>query len=137
GVGTLESHRTFDFHGREFTRQWKAGLPLRIHARSAADISQAIDFAKKHNHKTTLVGLSQGDELADALLRSGLPTVLRVDNAYRFPDFNAGPDPLTFQADLSVGAALAAAKAAKPLKLALAGMEYDPIADLQTIAALA
>src|SRR5207244_21543 len=50
-------------------------------------------------------------------------------------------DPQALQADLSVGGKLAATtgdkKAVQAFRLALAGMEYDPMADLQTIAALA
>lgn len=138
GIGFLQERRRFDFHGTAFAQAWVRGLPLRIQVRRAADIESALAFVQKHQRPATLVGVGEGDELAEGLRKSNLPIVVRLETAYRFPDFNAGPDPLAFVPRAQVVGALASdAAGGGPSRMALAGMEYDALADLAMIAALA
>lgn len=128
----------FDFHAAAFARTWATDIPLRIQARRAADIEDAVQFAGRHKRKAYIVGAVEGDQLSEPLAVAGLPIVLRLEHRYRGPDFPIGPDPEALDAQIRVAGQLGKLAARnRNLKIGLAGAEGDPQADLRMIAALA
>ncbi len=126
--------RRFEHHDRAFVQAWRAGLRLRLQVRRAADIASAIDFVRRHERDAYFVGLGEADDVLPALVRSGLPLVVRIEDPYRFPAWNLGSNPEVYEPDRSVAATVARGS---ELPIALAGLEGDAGADLKMIAALA
>jgi imidazolonepropionase-like amidohydrolase len=129
---------SFDFHGAAFARIWATDIPIRIQARRAADIEDALQFAGRYKRKAYIVGAVEGDQLSEPLALAGLPIVLRLEHRYRGPDFPLGPDPEALDAQIRVAGQLGKLAARnRNLKVALAGAEGDSQADLRMVAALA
>ncbi|MCC6357684.1 MAG: amidohydrolase family protein [Phycisphaerales bacterium] len=137
--GPLTNTRVkYPFHALAFDAAWQANLPLRVQAREAADIESAIAFIEKYKRKGYLVGLSEGQRLADEIARAGLLVVLRLENAYRGADTPIGANPEAIERLLGVAGALDRAFAKnKGGKIALAGAENDAGSDLRLVAGLA
>ena len=121
----------YDLHGRAFVAAWRSETPLRVQVRRAADIEAALSLLERHGRDGYLVGMSEGDRLTAALSASGRPVVLRIESAYRSPDFNAGPNPETLVPQIESAGRLSA------LRIALTGREGDRQSDLRMIGALA
>ena len=136
GVGSATG--MFDVHARSFAKAWSAKLPLRIQVRRAADIEGALAFAKRHDWRCYLIGMTEGDELVEALEKSGLPVVLRLEQRYRGADANLGPHPDALRSRAATAGRLADAEGRPALsRVALAGREGDTREDLGMVAALA
>ncbi len=123
----------FSVHTRGLADALRAHALLRVQARQAVDIAAAINWLKRENVPAYLVALSEGEENADAIVKSGLPVVVRVEVPYRSTADGLGPDPEAFVPRVDVAARLARAGA----KVALTGPEGDWGNDPQIIAALA
>lgn len=128
--------RNFEYHERAFGKIWGSDVPLRIQARRAADIEDALQLAQRYKKKSYIVGAVEGDQLADGIARANLPAVLRLEQRYRGPDAPIGSDPEALDAQIRVAGRLAASKN-RNVKIALAGAEGDALSDLRMVAALA
>lgn len=117
GGETPLAPRGFDYHNDCFSDAWRAGLPLRVQARRAADILAGADFLKKNGRQGYLVGLAEGDRVVEELLATRLALVLRLEREFRFPGPDLGPQADVMRDDLEVAAALERPE----LRLALAG----------------
>jgi len=126
-----EAHRwaEFDYHALSFAKAWAANLPLRIQVRRAEDIEGALELARLRPG-TYLVGLTEADRLAGKLAAAGIPTVLRVEESYRHPGANVGPDPEALEPKLTTAGRLTP-------PFALAGAAGDLKEDLRMAAILA
>lgn len=140
--GTRPSGAPFDAHQAALADAWRQRLPLRIQARRASDIEDAVAFVKEFGAAAAdgpagayLVALSEGERVAEAVWQSGLPVVVRVESSFRSPGANAGPDPDALVPRLSTAGRLAADGAAA--RLALAAAEGDNAQDLRFAAILA
>lgn len=138
-AGPLTNTRMdYPYHALAFDAAWQANLPLCVQARDAADIESAIAFFQKYKRKGYLLGLTEGYQLAGEIAETGLPCVLRLENAYRGPAAPIGANPDAVERLLSVAGALDRAFGGrKDAKIALAGAENDAGSDLRLIAALA
>lgn len=131
----------FDYHGRSFAEAVVGKLPVRISVRQAVDIESAIKLAKTLGRAATLVGLTRGRELGEALFKAEMPLIVRVEAEYRGPDAHLGPDPLALEAGVrSAGGILAASgsrsgKSSPPI--ALSGAAGNDSSNLRLVAAMA
>jgi len=130
-----ERDAKYDVHAETFAAAWKAKLPLHIEVERAADIEGALGWLKEQataqseQHPAYLVGLTEGDALAPALVAAGVPLIVRVDTDYRHPGGNIGPDPEAYAPGTGTAASLVraavAAGKARELRLALTGKAGD------------
>ncbi len=125
----------FDAQRLALARVWKQGLPLRIQARSAADVEAAVALAARYKRPAYLVGAAQGARHAAALRAAGLPVVFCVDAPYDRSAEDLGPDPAALADELEALGELV--RAAPELPIALAGRNDDYRLNLRLIAALA
>lgn len=141
----LNEFGRFDAQRLAFASVWKSGLPLRISATRAADVRNALAFAKRHGRPAYIVGAGEGDRLGAELVSAGIPLVFRMHALYADVSHapaagrvsNLGPDPDALDDDLRAIGRLAAADRTGALQLALAGRAEDARDDLRLIAALA
>lgn len=128
----------FNMHEVGLLEAWNANLPIRMQARRAADLDAALRFLSSAKRAAYLVGVVEGDRLADDLLAARLPLVLRVETPQRGIAPNLGPDPAAWEPTLDALGRIARRAAAQPeLAVALAGAENDWSADLHAVASLA
>lgn len=101
----------FDLHRDAFAEAWAAKLPVRVNVLDAADIEAALTLPNRLGispDRLYLVGLAEGDDVAERLASSGLRTVIQVDRHYRHPGGDVGLDPDAIEDDLSVAGKLVA-----------------------------
>ncbi len=134
-----DKHRSdeFDVHARSFARAWAAGLPLRIQVRQAADVEGALQFIRRQERPAYLAGLTEGDQLAEVLGAMDVPVVLRVEQDYRRPAADIGPNPEALEPKLTTAGRVARADRTRALRIALADAEGNRPEDLRLAAILA
>jgi imidazolonepropionase-like amidohydrolase len=125
----------FDLHARGFAEAWAAKLPIRVEVRRAADIEGALQFAGRHGRFAYLVGLTEGERLADALCEARVPVVIRVEQHYRHPTANIGSNPEALEPRISTAGKIV--DAGPEPRIALAGGQRDVNEDLRMAAILA
>ena len=122
----------FNVHRDTFIEAWAADLPLRVQARRATDIDDALAFIAKHKRPACLVDVTEGDRVVPALTAADVPVILRIDERYRQSAWNVGGDPDPLEPRLCTAGALAGLP-----RIALAGAEGDTGEDLRLVAILA
>ena len=125
----------FDQHARSFADAWAAGLPMRVEVQRAADIEGALRFIGQHRRPAYLVGLTEGDQLVEALRDADVGVVLRVEDGYRHPGPNIGARPEALEPKLLTAGRLS--EFAPELPIALSGGQRDMYEDLRMAAILA
>ena len=125
----------FDPHGDALRRWWKGSNAVRIHARRAVDLRAALGLLRERTGY--LVGGTQVDAIAEEFIASGVPLVLRLEDTYNRATFPLGNDPDALAPDVRVISALkravAEGRSGRPLRMALAGRDGEPV-DLRMIA---